>query len=902
MANKEYYQFWLKSKDYLKKTIDEDVRLQELAKTFIGIKPQSVAVEIVARVYCKYCELFNKLCECYDQMTQVQRRPYVRALIDAITCRILELKATFENVEAFEFTYPENALQQMFMVPQDIQVICPFFYPFEIREKEQQYIIDEIMSGNRIGDPSPTPSEIERREEERLEEERKLQEEKDAEIKRKLAMGEDISLSEDAVVLSPEELEQIRLKEEFDMHIHAIQRMERSRIIIREKAHKLNKDTNLYLELAGLKAPQAPDHLKLKAAKLIQFVYRRFMEIKREKLKENKLREKLDMIIPSCQHFLMKENWEKVKQCRRKYRQNYYEKWLKENLKEKDRVMRLREGNIMEDISDEVRQWLQEWYKAVRLFDEYPWPEEGGSILIVRGETFTIEEFIDWRTKEEKRLKEEASSPKSKEDIKAEKIAAREEKKRLEAEAREREKKRILEYKKSRLNPDSDPGVYINIGKNIEPLLEAWTTYENLWKFFDQRTPKAEVLSGFIYEIITENAYEECQIQLRPIVDEMMRLELIMLKNALKEDCLQAGIAKPPQSKKRKKPKKVKPPKPEKLTPAFMFQQLVDEGIIKKYPHTTFDDYWGDQNYAAADMRAIPWIPKFPPPTIGDARELVRTRCLLTLGCNCSDAIRTHLIVGPASAGKRTLIYAIATETNSILIDLSPMNIYNKFPGPKNLKYLFQLVNKVSRFMQPTIIMIENAEKTFYKKVPKEEKMFDPSRLQKDFFKELVKPLTGNDKVLIIGTSSEPWLAKASNLQKAFQSTILLPRSDYGSISYILTKTLMKYHGVSRYFDVHSIAQALRGYDVKSIKKAMEVVLNGKRIAALGHTPLKQEEILYALLELEDNIYTSEEDYKLFEEWYLSYSPFGEKFLDYRLMLDCQLEFKIKNEKKKKGG
>ena len=899
MSNQKYYETWLKIKQEIQKTIEDDDNLQQLAAAFVGIKPQGTAVEIVAKVYCKYCYLYNKLFDCYDQMEQVQRRPFIRKLIDTITCRILELKSTLEEVEVFEYTYPENALQQMLIVPQDIQILCPFHYSFEMRQKEMQYIIDEIFAGNRIGDPTPTASELERQEQEQLEEEERIRQEKEDEIKRKLALGEEIAVSE-SIQLSPEELEALRFEQEYSGHLLNIQRMERSRCTIREKTRVFNKDADLYLELAGQKAKPASEHLRIRAASLIQNIYRQFIELKRFHLKENKQKEKLNMIIPSWSPPSAKDLLKKVKEKRRYFREKFYENWLQENLKEKTRVVRLREGDVMEDISDEIRQWLRDWYNQLRLFDEYPWPEEGGSILIVKGETFTIEEYIEWRTDEEKRLKAEGAQ-KSKEQIKAEKKAAREEEKRQKLDAKIREEKRLLDYKKSRLNPDNDPGVYIAVGSNIEPVREAWEDYQNQWKVIDTKDADLDVMRGYIYKLITENAYQDLQFELRPIVDEMMRIELNMLKNSLKMDYHAAGILKVPQSRKRKRPKRIKPPKPDKVSPAAMFQSLVDEGIIKKYPQTTLDGFWGDQNYAAADCRAILWTPHFPPPGIGDVREQIRLRCLLPLGSSCPNANRSHVIVGPKGSGKRTLIYAIATETNSILIDLSPMNVYNKYPGPKNLKTMFLYVNRISRLMQPTIILVDNADKIFCKKVPKEDKYFDPKRLQRDFFKEIIKPIIPNeDKILVLGTASEPWLARNAQMHKAFPSAILLPRSDYGSISYILNKILMKYHGIDREFNVHCVAQVLRGYGINSIMKATNALLEGRRIAQLHSKPLNPEEIINVVLEYEGLVYTDEADYEMYKHWYESYSPWGNKYIDYMQMLESQLNYKLKADKKKK--
>lgn len=899
MSNKDYYDRWLKLKEQFKAALAEDDRIQELAVNYIGVKPQATAVEIVARVYCKYCDLYNKLCDCYDQMEQVQRRPYIKKIIDAITCRIIELKKTLEEVEVFEYTYPDNAFQQMLIQPQDIEILCPFFYPFEIRQAEMQYIMDQILAGNRLGDPTPTPSELELKEAARLEEEERLQEEKEAELRRKMAFGGGDESSENVITLSPAELQERKLKAEYNKQVNTIQRMERSRIVCREKTRKAFKDINLYLELAGLKQPPVKEEIRNKAADLIQNILRKFMEIKRVNLRETKLKEKLGMVISSWQQPSAKDQLEKVKEARRTFRRKYYEQWLEQNIKEKARVLRLRQGDIMDDISDEIRQWYTEWFRNVRVFDEFPWAEEGGSILIVKGETFTIEEFIQWRTDEEKRLKAEGSAPKSKEQIKAEKQFAREERRRLAAEARDRERKRLLEYSKARMHPDNDPGVYILIGQSHQGLKWAWFNYETQWRDIDEPDASLDVLKGHIMRLITENAYKEIHIELRPIVDEIMRLELDILKNALKLDYQSFGL-KPPATKKRKKPRKPKAPRADKVSAKVMFQQLADQGIVKKYPRMTLDDYWGDRNYAAADCRAVLWTPTFPPPCIGDIKEQVRIRCLLTLGATCSGINRSQLLVGPKGAGKKTLVYAIATETNSLLIDLSPFNVYNKFLGARNTRIMFSYINKISRIMQPTVILVDNVDKLYYKRVPKEEKMFDPTRFSKELYKEIIRPIGLHDKILVIGTATEPWLAKNAPMYKAFPSTIMVPRSDYGSISFILTQMLMKFHGVNRDFNVHSIAQALRGYDIHTIRSVVENLMTGKRLTELYYKPLQPMEILSGVLESETAMYTDPFDTEMFNSWYLGYTPWGKKFVDYMLMLESQYTYKLKADKKKK--
>lgn len=891
MSTKDYYAIWLKMKESFKKTLAEDARLQELAINYIGIKPQSNAVETVARVYGKYCELYNKICDCYDQMTQVQRRPYIKIIIDALACRIIELKETLQSVEVYEYTYTDNACQQLLITPFDVEIICPFFYSFEMRQAEMQYIMDQIYAGNRIGDPTPTASESELLEQKKREEEERLQEEKEADIRRKMALGIEIDVESDTCVLTPQELEEKRLREEYEGFVFNIQRMERARCITKAISHKKYKDENMYLELAGLKKPAAKEALRRKACALIQHILRQYMKLKREHYRENKVKERLDMVISSFKPQSAKVQLEKVKETRRKFRQAYYEKWMEKKLTEKTRILKFKEGDIMEDISDEIRQWFCEWFEVVRVFDEFPYPEEGGSILIVKGETFTIEEYIEWKEAEEKRLKAEAGAKKTKEQIKAEKLAAKEEKKRLALEARDKEARRLLDYKKSRFNPDSDPGVYINIGEYLENLGITWASYETQWKDIDEPDADKDAIKGYIMKLVTEDAYQDVQLQLRPVVDEVMRLELDILKKALKADYDSFG-GKIPVTLKRKKPKKFREPKPEKISPQVMFQSLADEGIVRQYPRVTLDDFWGDRNYAAADCRGIAWTPTFPPPSIGDVKEQVKIRCLLSLGADSEQ--KTQLIVGPKGCGKKTLVYAVATESNALLIDLSPFSVYNKFPGPKNTKTLWTYIYKISRLMQPTIILVDKADKLFYKAVPAEEKKLDPTRLSRDFFKEIVKPLKAEDKILVLGTASEPWLSAKAKMLKVFPEVILFPRTDYGSLSFILKKMLMEYHGVDREFNIQSVAQTLRGYGIDAIIKVVTKLLAGKRMAELAYRPLKPEEILQAVMENETSVYLDPFDYQMYTNWYMSYSRWGPKAADNKLMLESQYIYHLK--------
>lgn len=63
-----------------------------------------------------------------------------------------------------------------------------------------------------------------------------------------------------------------------------------------------------------------------------------------------------------------------------------------------------------------------------------------------------------------------------------------------------------------------------------------------------------------------------------------------------------------------------------------MFQELYDNGIIHEYPEVSFDDFFGDHNYANGEWRIIPGPPLDPLPSQGDIRNVVMNTCVMPLG------------------------------------------------------------------------------------------------------------------------------------------------------------------------------------------------------------------------------------------------------------------------------
>lgn len=184
------------------------------------------------------------------------------------------------------------------------------------------------------------------------------------------------------------------------------------------------------------------------------------------------------------------------------------------------------------------------------------------------------------------------------------------------------------------------------------------------------------------------------------------------------------------------------------------------------------------------------------------------------------------------------------------------------------MKMLLHLVSKMTRLLQPSIIFFDGAEKIFYKKVPKPEKHLDPKRIGKKLLKGIVKTIKPEDRVMVLGITGQPWLAKPAKLKKTFERVnlteaciffncrfnfqiILIPRPDYGTIYLYWRQLLMPFHGVNRDFDASALAKVTKYYPLPCIKHVVETIFTPRRIVELYQKPLTQAELYEVLINTE---------------------------------------------------
>ncbi|XP_024085747.1 IQ and AAA domain-containing protein 1 [Cimex lectularius] len=584
-----------------------------------------------------------------------------------------------------------------------------------------------------------------------------------------------------------------------------------------------------------------------RAALKIQKIWRGY--ITRRKIKKRVMEEMLliGMLPGAYTSTEERQRAEEVKNIRRQLQEERETEYQKALAVEKENIKK-NEGPVMiEEMGDEVRAWFMGYKEQTGKFPDLPSEEAGGSALI-----FSRQGAESERSK--------STAPSSKESKKGSKG-------RKSAKEKEEVKKRPEE--------EEDPGFKMAPSNFLAELMVACSEYDERWKGMDEA---ANPMQTHYADLIKKEKKAEVEAELRKIVDDQLRAELEALQAALDRDRARKGkkAKKAAKKKSRRGGKKGKKKKEKDLTPdrttESLFEELVTHGIIRKYPEVSISSFLGERSYANHELRSRGLDPL---PSLGDIRQVILEYCILPLGSphahKNSPLVRSILLAGPQGSGKRLLVNAICTETGATLFDLSPANIVGKYPGKSGLVMLLHLVSKVSRLLQPSVILIDSAEKTFMKKVPKTDKT-DPKRLKKDLAK-LVKGIGPDDQVLVIGTSRLPWECDQKLLVQAYHKLIFVPRPDYASLSLLWNDQLFQYAGLSRQFNTSSLARLADGYTVGSILAAIKDVLTCKRVLQLRMHQLTHAEIINVLCKREP-VYREEEEE--FLNWY-SKTPIGRK-------------------------
>ncbi|XP_072536868.1 dynein regulatory complex protein 11 isoform X2 [Salminus brasiliensis] len=625
-----------------------------------------------------------------------------------------------------------------------------------------------------------------------------------------------------------------------------------------QERQKKSKDRDL--------GKSAVDQAAVCIQKVLQ-VWKGFMQRKRTKQEREEemifLGMALDHDLPRpCTAAVVAED---TKSRRRTKQEEHEEDYQKSVISITNSLREVEGPDMKETMKDQIRQWFIECHDATGSFPDYPEEEDGGSSLIFADKT-------PQQLMEELAAKEEEETnkkPKGKEETK------------------DKEKKQKLQGEEE----EEEPGLMMLPSAFLSELQKGQKTFSEVWQ---NRDESKNFIQRHEAELIKEEKRKKIEAEIRLQVDELMRQELANWKLAMggeKSGKAKATAKKKKASKSGKKKKKDKDLTADR-TIESLYQELVEQGLLKPADNVKLQDYIGDYSYLGTTLRLTDIEPM---PSLSDVRQVIALYAVLPLGSQVvhekAPLVKATLLVGPSGVGKKMLVHAICQETGANLFDLSPSNLVGKYPGRNGLQMMLHMVFKVARLMQPSVVWIGDAEKMFYKKIPKEEKELDPKRLKKDLPK-ILKSIKGEDRVLIVGTTNSPLSADLKSLCKLYTKIILIPRPDYAS-RYVIWKQLIQRNGgvVTSALDISSLAKISDGYTQGHMVRVVQSVLTERRIQQLAKRPLVAAEFVSPLARI-DPVFQDEEE--ALKAWYAK-TPLGRK----RIKAASGI---VEDEAPKKGG
>ncbi|XP_021021555.1 dynein regulatory complex protein 11 [Mus caroli] len=809
MSNLMYNKMWHQTQEALNSLLDKESQKMS--------EPQANKVlvfQMLATFYINYVQIFRNMENVYDQIVHPQKRMLIRKVLDGVMGRILELKNEMVELEMTEFHYFDDILQDLKLSPQQLDVPIPRYFLKERLEviKGREKILARILTECGLNLPNVKYA------------------------AKSIALEEAVKLIQIA-----ERARQGRLRALFMKQIFLQE--------CRAKEMKLLGQRLLDTRLAALQ---------------IQKVWRGFHQCKKTvKEREEEMvflgmkpsplfNEVSDAIVQSKQVTNLRD------EVQLKHEQDYQEALI--NIKED---LKMLEGpDIKEHLQDQIRQWFIECRNLTGTFPDYPNEEDGGSALIFSNKTpeQVMEDIIATQEEEEKFKKKKKKEDKENKGKKGKK---------------EKKEKKVGLKEKAMKDEDEEwkmsPSLFLQLMEEGNSLYkDMWLNKDESWNFPQDYDP----------ELIKEEKRKELEMEIRVQVDELMRQELKNLKLAVNRE-----MEIPPRQKKGKKKNKGgkgrrgKRGKKEKdltadRTIESLYQELVEEGLLVQALKVNLSDYIGEYSYLGTTLRQVAIEPM---PSLLDVRQLITLYGILPLGSaevhERAPLVKSLLLAGPSGVGKKMLVHAICTETGANLFNLSASNIAGKYPGKTGLQMMIHLVFKVARQLQPSVVWIQDTEKTFYKKVPQAEKRFEPKRLKR-YLPKLLKLLKPDDRILIVGTTHRPFDAELQPFCRVYQKIILVPRPDYAS-RYVLWKEIILRNGgeLTNSLNISCLSKVTDGFTQGQIVQVIKDVLTERRLRQQAHKPLTAIEFITMMTNM-NPVYREEEE--SFKNWYAK-TPLGKK-------------------------
>lgn len=351
--------------------------------------------------------------------------------------------------------------------------------------------------------------------------------------------------------------------------------------------------------------------------------------------------------------------------------------------------------------------------------------------------------------------------------------------------------------------------------------------------------------------------------EIKPLVEKQLEEQVdTMIKQELANMIQLGGFAKKKKGKrgkkggkkgKGKKKKPIKLPGGKQIAPFSDYDllcQLVQNKICKYLPPAAITDFIGEYNYIHSMLDKT--LEKNTNPSMALIRQLVTENIIFPLGSELlrkrhPEKIASVLFYGPEGTGKTLMVRAIASETKSIVFDLSPAATMDVYCGGRtDADKLVASVMKCAEVYQPAVVYIDECEKVWAAKKKKKKgqkgggrggknDLSNPSRYKKTLGKWKAKWINDDTRITIIGCSSEVHECSRAEVKKFFDKSVYFPYPDYTTSCRMWKVFIENLSGqpLKTDFPLNTLAHMSIGYSAGAIRKAAEFVLTKFRKSKL---------------------------------------------------------------------
>ncbi|KFP13155.1 IQ and AAA domain-containing protein 1, partial [Egretta garzetta] len=310
---------------------DLDIQLQREREEFLQPEKDRVKVfKMLATSYIKYMQIFRNLETAHDQLIHRQKRTVIRQVLDGVIGRILEMKKEMVELENSEFHYIDNILEDLKLLPEDIEVPIPRYFVKEKLEvlQQREKMLDQILLNAGLQTQKPVKA---------------------------MAFEEAIKMIQVA-----ERARQGRRRAAFMKQIYLEEKRERQ--------------TKLQVQMG----PNPDD-----AATCIQKVWRGYIQRKKtEKMREEEMIFLGMSLLPHSKGTNISQiHAGQINALQGKVKEIHEEVFIKDKLREAEGL------SIKETLQDQISQCFIECRHIIGKFPDYPTEEAGGSMAILSQRT-----------------------------------------------------------------------------------------------------------------------------------------------------------------------------------------------------------------------------------------------------------------------------------------------------------------------------------------------------------------------------------------------------------------------------------------------------------------------------------------------------------------------------------